>query len=82
MSERQEEINNEVLYFIATGEGTPRHEIDKTFGEYTSEEVDTALTSLALIGCIDCQGELILATPLGQTSVEKYKKSLPKTVTS
>ena len=55
MSERQAEINNEVLHFIATGENTTRPDIEKTFGEYTGEELDNALTGLAWTGCIDCQ---------------------------
>jgi hypothetical protein len=80
MSERQADINNEVLYFIATGTNTKRDEVEKTFDNYLSEEVSTALTCLAMTGCIDCDGEKIWATPTGMTRAEEHKKSLPRTV--
>lgn len=80
MSERQVDINNEVLYFIATGKNTKRTDIDHTFDNYTGEEIDTALTGLACTGYIDCQDGVISATPKSQFRVEEYKKSLPRTV--
>jgi len=80
MSERQAEINNEVLYFIAMGENTVRSDIDRAFDNYTGEELDSALLGLALTGCIDCQEGLLSVTSKGQSRVEEYKKSLPRTV--
>ena len=80
MSERQAEINNEILYYVATGENTCKSDIERTFDNYTSEEVSTALTGLAVTGCLDCEGDKIWATPNGMTRVEEYKRSLPRTV--
>jgi hypothetical protein len=79
MSEKQAEINNEVLYFIATGKSTVRPDIESTFSEYSKDEIDTALTSLAWTGYIDCQEGRILATPKAVTRVEDYKATLPRT---
>jgi hypothetical protein len=80
MSERQLAINNEVLYFIATGENTTRSDIDRTFDNYLREEVDTAISSLTSEGCIDRQESNLLVTPIGRTRIEEYKKTLPRTV--
>lgn len=80
MSERQAEINSEILYFIATGEDTVRSDIERTFDNYNKDELEVALTGLAMTGCIDCQNGLLLVTSKGRTRVEEYKRSLPKTV--